>query len=465
MSSIIKQRNRIIFLATHLSLLLFISNVWAGPSERMEISSSLNPVGSGARALGMGGAFIAIADDATAASWNPGGLIQLETPEMSAAYGYFRRKEDNAFRDQPDASNCEGVRNDHLNYLSIAYPFEINKPEQIPEPPFIKQSGPRRNMILSLNYQHMYDFYREWRYPWKDADPFFQGLIQNKYRQKGELYALGLAYCVQITPDLSVGVTLNYWGDFLYKNRWQQTYHHQWNIIYPGGVSSTTTVDKKESFSFRGWNAVFGFLWRISEHWTLGGVFKTPFSASITHNEKRTKTELFPDRPDLENPPEITNETSEEKMYMPMSYGIGVAYRFSDEFTISGDIYRTHWNDFEWEKENEETLSPITGKAMADSDISPTTWFRLGAEYLIVGKKIAVPLRAGVFYDPAPAESSPDDYCGFSLGTGLVYEPFVFDVAYQLRFGNNVGSSLFRGADFSQDMREHTVYASLIVYF
>lgn len=45
-------------------------------------------IGSGARALGMGGAFIAIADDATAASWNPGGLGQLETPEFSLGMRY-----------------------------------------------------------------------------------------------------------------------------------------------------------------------------------------------------------------------------------------------------------------------------------------------------------------------------------------------------------------------------------------
>ena len=63
--------------------------------QRIEIPSSPNPVGSGARALGMGGAFIAIADDATAASWNPGGLIQLETPEISAVGAYFNRTEDN----------------------------------------------------------------------------------------------------------------------------------------------------------------------------------------------------------------------------------------------------------------------------------------------------------------------------------------------------------------------------------
>ncbi|MCJ7810524.1 MAG: hypothetical protein MUP26_09715, partial [Desulfobulbaceae bacterium] len=65
-------------LGLFLAILIFISPVWgAAPLVRMEIPSSPNPVGSGARALGMGGAFIAIADDATAASWNPAGLIQL----------------------------------------------------------------------------------------------------------------------------------------------------------------------------------------------------------------------------------------------------------------------------------------------------------------------------------------------------------------------------------------------------
>lgn len=35
-------------------------------------------VGAGARALGMGGAFIAVSDDATAGYWNPAGLVYLE---------------------------------------------------------------------------------------------------------------------------------------------------------------------------------------------------------------------------------------------------------------------------------------------------------------------------------------------------------------------------------------------------
>ncbi len=42
------------------------------------------PVGAGPRALGMGGAFTAIADDATANTWNPAGMTQLKEREFSA---------------------------------------------------------------------------------------------------------------------------------------------------------------------------------------------------------------------------------------------------------------------------------------------------------------------------------------------------------------------------------------------
>jgi len=88
---------------------------------RIQIPFSYNPVGSGARALGMGGAFIAIADDATAASWNPGGLIQLETPEISIVGTYFDRTENNSFKNEDD--DQQTVNDANINYLSAAHPF------------------------------------------------------------------------------------------------------------------------------------------------------------------------------------------------------------------------------------------------------------------------------------------------------------------------------------------------------
>jgi len=52
--------------------------------DRIDITGRQNlTLGSGARAYGMGGAFLARADDATAASWNPAGLSYLRVPELS----------------------------------------------------------------------------------------------------------------------------------------------------------------------------------------------------------------------------------------------------------------------------------------------------------------------------------------------------------------------------------------------
>jgi long-chain fatty acid transport protein len=44
----------------------------------------------GARSLGMGGAFVAVADDATAVIANPAGLVILQRPELSGEVKFTR---------------------------------------------------------------------------------------------------------------------------------------------------------------------------------------------------------------------------------------------------------------------------------------------------------------------------------------------------------------------------------------
>jgi long-subunit fatty acid transport protein len=401
----------------------FSTSAFGAPS--VEIASSPNPVGSGARALGMGGAFISIADDATAASWNPGGLIQLEKPEISFVLGNTTRTEEISFETNPESSGRHTTRESDLNYLSVAYPFAVNY----------------RNMIVSLNYQKQYDFARDWNFE-MNINPILK--LDMDYEQKGSLYALGLAYAVEVTPEFSVGATLNYWGDFIHANEWKQTYNETLTAF---GLSVQNNYAEK--FDFDGWNANLGFLWDISEHWTLGGVLKTPFKAEVDHSREDNGT--------------VSN--SNDSMDMPMSYGLGVAYRFSDEFTISGDIYRTHWEDFIYRSEDGVETSPISGKKSGESDIDTTTWFRAGGEYLFILNKITVAARAGVFFDQAPAEGAPDDYYGFSLGSGVAYKSVIWDIAYQYRYGNEVGQSLLPFRGFSQDVEEQIVYTSLIMHF
>ncbi|MEW5804223.1 MAG: outer membrane protein transport protein [bacterium] len=426
---------------------LFYPAFGADYDTKIEIPSSWNPVGSGARALGMGGAFIAVADDATAASWNPGGLIQLKHPEISLVGAAFHRREENTFGTTPESSGSESsadVSKSQINYLSAACPFTFRN----------------RNMIISLNYQNLFDFTRHWKFPLKSNSDDGLPINQNvDCHQEGNLFAHGIAYCIQVIPDLSLGLTVNIWEDGLYRNEWKKTTHQEGTYTHDGQTSSFE-VRSIDRFSLSGMNAHCGVLWKADKHLTIGAVFKTPFQADL-HRESRFYSTTSGSESQAPQEPSIQTE----KLDMPASYGVGIAYRFCDEFTASVDIYRTEWNRFILTDPNGNQTSPISGQSFHTSDIRPTTQVRIGAEYLWIAPQYIVPLRGGIFYDPAPAEGSPDDYFGFSLGTGIAAGRFVFDIAYQYRFGNDVGDSILQHLDFSQDIHEHTAYASLIVHW
>ncbi len=414
--------------------------------QTVEIASSPNPVGSGARALGMS-AFIAVADDATAASWNPAGLIQLQFPEVSLVTDAFHRNEDNHSDIHPEASGVQRVSEINLNYLSMAYPF----------------NAWGSNMIVSLNYQRLFDFTREWKSPLisREGHPLIQEI---DYQQEGSLYALGLAYCVEIRPCFSFGLTLNLWDDSLNKNEWEQRTLQQGKILVED-VPFRFEAHSLDRYAFSGFNANLGVLWEVmKDKFVIGAVVKTPFTADLRHEHSRVVHYVESD----ERRPNHFAEN--ETMEMPLSYGIGFAYKFSERLTLSLDVYRTEWDDFVLRDSQGGEKSPITGRALSESDIEPTHQVRVGVEYLLKKTRASttvIPLCAGVFYDPEPAQGSPDDFLGLSIGFGVnIGENLRLGLAYQYRFGDDVREHLLNySGDFAQDVEEHTLYSSLVIHF
>ncbi len=415
----------------------------------VEFPSSPNPVGSGARALGMGGAFIAVADDATAASWNPGGLIQVEKPEISFVGDAFHRIEDNSFENHPEGNGDQSVTRMGVNYLSAAYPFLLWD----------------YNMIVSLNYQKLYDFHRKWNFPVRSENPLTGDKRSTvfDYQRQGNLSALGIAYCVQVNPQFSFGFTLNIWDDGLGKNEWEEKIFQQGSGS-EAGVEYTSEAYSIDKYLFRGLNANFGILWNATSNLTVGAVLKAPFRADLKHEHSFNAAVNYTGLPDYTYK-DSNFYSRDEKLDMPMSFGVGFAYSFSSTLTLSADIYRTEWDDFILTDFNGREISPITGQSPGESDIDPTHQVRVGAEYLIITSKYIIPLCAGFFYDPAPARGSPDDFFGFSIGSGIGWKKFHFDIAYQYRSGKNTGSSIVEVWDFSQDVEEHMVYSSVVVHF
>ena len=446
-----KSKTAIFFFSLILPFLFIFINTTSyaqdSPFERIEIPSSMNPVGSGARALGMGGAFIAVADDATAASWNPAGLIQLETPEISIVGAYFDRTESNTFGTNPEASREQNVTNYNLNYLSATLPFTFFN----------------RNMVVSASHQYLYDFTRDLEFPTTYSDPILNYNGDTSIDHQGGLSALGLAYSVQVTPKFSFGITLNFWQDGLYGEDFKIE-DKETGSGFQNGDYFTYDASWSDTYEYRGVNSNLGILWSINSKITVGFIFKTPFTVDLTHKSEFNRDLVFPDFP-LSNISDSGDDVTDEELDIPMSYGIGIAYRFSDNFTASFDIYRTEWGDFTLRNEDGVETSPITGEPINESDIGPTQQIRTGAEYLYIADSYVIPFRGGMFYDPSPAEDGSDAFYGCSFGTGFTKGKIVFDIAYQYRFGNDVSEYILKEFDFSQNVLEHTVYASVIYHF
>ena len=67
---------------------LRLRSCWPLPPPRHRPSPHLSPTGE--RALGMGGAFVAVADDATATHWNPAGLVHGGPAGMTIGWSRFQ---------------------------------------------------------------------------------------------------------------------------------------------------------------------------------------------------------------------------------------------------------------------------------------------------------------------------------------------------------------------------------------
>lgn len=435
-----------------------------------DMSSTLNPAGSGARATGMGGAFIGVADDATAASWNPAGLVQLEKPEVSAAYRHFYRKQRYYSPSHPESAEADTIDTDSLNYASIAYPFVMFN----------------RNVVISLNHQRLYELDKyvsgSFITPTNVSGNITTDITTGfDMKRDGNLHSLSPAIAAQVVPGLYLGATLNIWDNTLQNNGWRTkkiiTTTTDMTTVFVGiGTlerNDVTTTTNRQDASFEGINQHFGFLWEMTDSLTVGGVYKTPFDADIRINQTEDRINTctsnsnffgVPSTTDCSAAPIQTSSLITQMMRMPPAYGIGLSYRHSDNLTLAFDVYRTEWSRFVIREGDNNEKNPLSGNDVSEGRLEDTTQVRTGAEYLFIGEKYVIPVRAGLFYDPEPGTGHVDDFYGFSLGTGISYGNIALDTSYQFRMGNDATGDLQDISDSRVNIRQHVWMVSMIMY-
>jgi long-subunit fatty acid transport protein len=219
-----------------------------------------------------------------------------------------------------------------------------------------------------------------------------------------------------------------------------------------------------EEFHFEGFNVTLGFLWTINPIFSLGGVFRSPFTARVTHTHASSLTVALQDG---STPVTSTRQFRDTlDMDMPMSYGLGLAARLPNNLTLSLDVSQVHWSDFTLEESTQANTLLVDngapsgkGRTVLRGRGDNTVSVRLGAEYLWRRLTMVIPLRTGFFYDPEPGERGTDDFFGFTLGSGISIKQFVFDLAYVFRAGT------VKSVTTDTTVHQHTFLGSVIYHF
>jgi hypothetical protein len=468
------------------ALVIPAASVHAQAVQNIVLRNSFSPIGAGARGLGMGGAFTGVADDGTAASFNPAGLAQLRRSELSLV-GFTHRVETNL--PNPDTRQTETETSKHQapDFFGLAVPFEV--------------SG--RNLTVQLAYQRSVDLFGRGRAFTRDTVPFRDlklnipgsGLVAADVvpEQSGAFRTLSGAAAYALTPRLSIGGSVNYWfADWTAQGSVAVRVSTLATAAQKAVVVATTTRQFRQEQSMHGMSLNGGVLLRYPRI-SLGATLRMPFVGHYELNETGTVTTS--DANGRSSAPTDANAVMTSRLHWPRTTGAGIALRPFTGLTVAADYSHSSWtNTFIEDVPDGVLLTPqeasvngvdppatFTNRNFFDllpasqTSTSDTSEWRSGGEYLLSLPKVVLPLRAGLFRSRSPIrevggnESRKID--GFTVGSGLNFNRVVLDVAFERRKSEGVvGLQVRRGVTNStastvETVKETRIVASLLYRF
>jgi long-subunit fatty acid transport protein len=379
---------------------------------------SLNRPGSGARAAGMGNAFIAVSDDGTAASWNPAGLSQLLKPEFSLVHSTSHRNrqlEGYQTRDESAVYTALATQSStaDIEFASAAVPFRLGGR------PVTLQVGWRRLYQLATRVQG--DTRRVAFSP--TARP--ESTVRVDAITDGSINLWSLAGAIGVTNRLSVGWSLDF-----YRGQWEERTDFNED---PGILGPTDFVSSVQSDRIGGHALNLGLLLAYPSV-SVGFVYHGPLRGDLS--------ETFSLRSSLLEPIDGSSPPSAELRF-PQSFGAGVAWRPRPLVRLALDVTYNEWTQFLVDETGGSTDDAVSGFDGLPPELSATrdtVSLNAGVEKLFPAKSVYVPLRLGVAYEPQGGRDDflRDDFTYYILaaGTGVNTNSLKFDVALEYRWGS-----------------------------
>lgn len=423
------------------------------PQDAFTLQARANVVqGSGARALGMGGAFLARADDATAASWNPAGLSYLRLPEVSFVYSGGNLDSRETIR--PSMDFTDDRRQGHgPEFVAATYPLRIRS-----------VSG-----SMQLSFQRTISFSSD-----RTIDEFFSSeppepsfTRHSTIESRGGFDLVALGSGLQLTRTVRVGATLNRWF-----NGYEQT------LDRPVELGET---HQEVRFDLRGWNTNLGLIWTPTEMLNLGVIYKTSFRTDSSLS--RLRRDPFPASEGGVREREANSDDLllQPALDFPAAMGVGASVRPRSAMTLSVDYTRTLWSEgiihdyFDLGRTGAPNIFEQLPYPTLDGTVpqDDTEQFRVGLEYVVIRGRLKVPIRIGYFNDkqyfPAirrfatlgdgsviPVTRAPR-FDAVTAGAGIVIGSLLLDGAYVYEHGSYMDLD-----GLAVGVKSHRVFASVI---
>jgi long-chain fatty acid transport protein len=361
-------------------------------------TSSANAGGPlhGARAAGMGTAFIGLADDPSALLHSPAGITQLSGTQLYAGFTAIQ-------------INSE--------FSSVTGKEETRDQTFFPPHLYLVSDFGSDSLVFGLGLTAPFGIGgRKW-----DADGLTRYLSTENTIATFELRP---TVAWRVTPDLSVAAGIGYlYAEMEMERRVDQGFP----AAADGWARAETDGD--------GWGYNLGLLYRLNDSWQLGLAYRSEIEVDF-RGELRLSGIAAPLQPLFAGG--VFRTAVSSATTFPEIYSIGVAFRADESLVLAADFELARWSSFD--QTRMRIAQPVPEAGIVDTttvlDWADSSQIKVGAEYALDD---AWRLRAGyAFVQGVVPERSlgPDNPDAnqhlFCTGLGWTRGRFTLDLFYSL---------------------------------